>query len=136
MGFLAKTRARQLKEAVLRPSKRERTAPISVMAIYSCNHKAIGRSTQKPFTAAAHINYITRTSATTEIMAGGMPADRHEAVRWIKDQELADRKNARVCDKIMVALPLELTHEQRRELVKDFYERERQHRERARALGA
>lgn len=90
------------------------------MAIYSCNHKAIGRSTQKPFTAAAHINYITRTSATTEIMAGGMPTDRHKAVRWIKDQELADRKNARVCDKIMVALPLELTPEQRRELVKDF----------------
>lgn len=90
------------------------------MAIYSCNHKAIGRSTQKPFTAAAHINYITRTSATTEIMANGMPTDRHKAVKWIKDQELADRKNARVCDKIMLALPLELTHEQRSALVKDY----------------
>lgn len=90
------------------------------MAIYSCNHKAIGRSTHKPFTAAAHVNYITRASATTEIMASSMPTDRHEAVKWIKAQELADRKNARVCDKIMVALPVELTPEQRRELVRDF----------------
>lgn len=90
------------------------------MAIYSCNHKAIGRSTHKPFTAAAHINYITRPSVLTEMMASHMPADRHEAVDWIRQQELEDRKNARVIDKLMIALPEELTPEQRSALVRDF----------------
>lgn len=90
------------------------------MAIYSCNHKAIGRSTHKPFTAAAHINYITRPSVLTEMMASHMPADRHEAVNWIKRQELEDRKNARVIDKLMIALPEELTPQQRSALIRDF----------------
>ena len=31
---------------------------------------------------------------------------------WLDEQEQGDRKNARVIDKVVVALPIELTHEQ------------------------
>jgi len=62
------------------------------LAIYSLDHDFVGRSKQKqPFTAAAHINYITRTSATTEILAEHMPLDRHQAKRWMHDQEVNER---------------------------------------------
>lgn len=55
-------------------------------------------------------------------LAARMPLDRHQARSWFDGQEQTDRKNGRVCDKRMLALPLELTAEQRAELVKDFAE--------------
>ena len=39
------------------------------MAIYSLNHKPIGRSTHQPGTASAHIQYITRYRAASEVVA-------------------------------------------------------------------
>ncbi len=39
---------------------------------------------------------------------------------WLDGQERADRKNARVIDKLEVALPIDLTPEQRTDLVCDF----------------
>ena len=93
------------------------------MAIYSLNHKAIGKSTQdKPYTAAAHIRYITRANACREVLGEHMPTDAHKAQRWFREEEKADRKNARMCDKVMVALPRELNGEQRHALVKEFAE--------------
>ena len=94
-----------------------------IMAIYSLNHKAIGKTTQdKPFTAAAHIRYITRSSACREVLGENMPIDPHKAQRWYRDEEKSDRKNARMCDKVMIALPKELNGVQRHDLVKEFAE--------------
>lgn len=94
------------------------------MAIYSLNHKAIGKATQdKPFTAAAHIRYISRDSACREILGDRMPIEPIKAQRWLRAEEKADRKNARICDKLMIALPRELTPDQRSQLVQDFAER-------------
>ena len=90
------------------------------MAIYSLSHSTVGRSTHKKNTAAAHINYITRSSVLTEIIANDMPDNRHKAVRWMNAQEYADRKNARVIDKIMIALPVELTDKQHKTLILDY----------------
>jgi hypothetical protein len=90
------------------------------MAIYSLHHGAIGRSTHKSGTAGANIRYITRPEAASAVMAHAMPADRHQARYWLDRQEKADRKNARVCDKLMVALPRELHPLQRHKLVRDF----------------
>lgn len=91
------------------------------MAIYSLNHKCIGKSTQdKAFTAVAHIRYITRDSACRIVLGDKMPTDPKEAQKWFKSEEKSSRKNARVCDKVMIALPLELNAKQRVELVKDF----------------
>lgn len=90
------------------------------MAIYSCNLKSIGRSTHAPGTAGAHIRYISRPEAEPTLLAQHMPLDHHEARNWIDGAERAMRKNGRVVDKIRIALPRELTEEQRAELVSAF----------------
>jgi len=91
------------------------------MAIYSLNHKTIGKATQDaPFTASAHIRYISRSGACREIVGERMPVDPKKAQNWFNSEEKADRKNARICDKVMIALPRELDAEQRLHLVKDF----------------
>ena len=80
------------------------------MAIYSLNHSSIGRSTHAAGTAGAHIGYITRSSACLDVLAERMPSARAgerggEARAWLDAQEAADRKNARVIDKVMLASP-------------------------------
>lgn len=92
------------------------------MAIYSLNLKSIGRSTHASGTAGAHLHYIAREGAEPELVAEHMPTDPTAARTWMDGQERADRKNARVIDKVRIALPRELTPEQRMELVKDFAE--------------
>jgi hypothetical protein len=92
------------------------------MAIYSLNHRTVGRSTHAPRTAGCHVRYITRPQAATCILGARMPLDPAKARAWMDTQEGRDRINARVIDKIMVALPIELSHAQRIELVRDFAE--------------
>ena len=97
------------------------------MAIYSLNHSSIGRTTHAAGTAGAHVGYITRSSACREVLAERMPSAEAgqrggEARTWLDAQEAADRKNARVIDKVMLALPCELTAEQQSALVRSFAE--------------
>lgn len=93
------------------------------MAIYSLRHSPVGKTTQKqPFTAAAHISYITRPKALSALDGERMPVDRKKARAWFKEVEVADRKNARVADKIMLALPRELSSAERVALVRSFAE--------------
>lgn len=93
------------------------------MAIYSLRLTPIGKTTQrKPFTAAAHVRYITRKEAMTLSMAERMPEAGPRAIRWLKAQEKADRKNARVADKMIIALPRELTADQQAKLIHSFAE--------------
>ena len=49
-----------------------------------------------------------------------MPVDPRAARTWLDQQEREDRKNARIIDKITLALPRELSRRQRRELVERF----------------
>ncbi len=93
------------------------------MAIYSLRLTPIGKTTQqRPFTAAAHVRYITRKDAMTLSMAERMPETGARAMRWLKAEEKADRKNARVSDKMIMALPRELSADQQAKLVYDFAE--------------
>jgi len=93
------------------------------MAIYSLSHKSIGKSTQADrYTASAHILYITRTRALHHIEAERMPQNGEHAADWMRHQEDHDRANARVVDKVMLALPRELSPSQRVALVRDFAE--------------
>lgn len=93
------------------------------MAIYSVNHRPIGKSTQSaPYTAAAHIAYITRSSALNELVSARMPESSDQAGTWLRAEEDRDRANARVVDKVMLALPRELSPEQRVQLVRAFAE--------------
>lgn len=90
------------------------------MAIYSLNLKSIGRTTHAPGTAGAHLLYIARDGAEPELVSEHMPLDPNDARAWMNRAEMADRKNARVIDKVRLALPRELTPEQRMALVQDF----------------
>lgn len=51
-----------------------------------------------------------------------MPLDREKLFAWLDAQEAGDRKNAWVIDKVMVALPIELSHAERAELVTSYAE--------------
>lgn len=90
------------------------------MAIYSCNLKSIGRTTHREGTAGAHIRYIARPEAEPVVLAARMPNDADQARNWMDRAERASRKNARLLDKIRIALPRELNETQRVELVRDF----------------
>jgi hypothetical protein len=92
------------------------------LAIYSLNHSTVGRKTHAPRTAGYHVRYITREAAATKVLGERMPTDPFAARAWMDEQEQHDRVNARVIDKLIVALPLELTHDQRAELVHAFAE--------------
>lgn len=94
------------------------------MAIYSLRLMPIGKMTQRQaFTAGAHIRYIMRRGAVSHHMAARMPDTSREAIRWLRAEERGDRKNARIADKLVLALPRELTPQQRVDLVRDFAER-------------
>ena len=93
------------------------------MAIYSLRLTPIGKTTQaRPYTAAAHIRYIARKGAVSQVLAERMPEDKGRAQRWLRSAEKADRKNARVADKLVIALPKELTADQNAALVRAFAE--------------
>lgn len=97
------------------------------MAIYSLRHSKIGRNTHAAGTAGAHLTYITRSKACRFVLGEHMPVPRpgkvEDAKAWMNQQESADRKNARVVDKFMLALPLELDSEQRMAVIQRFAER-------------
>ena len=93
------------------------------MAIYSLHLRSIGKTTHAARTAGAHIRYITRPTAHADLLAGRMPGERNAARRWLDREERRDRQNARVIDKLTVALPRELDALQRRGLVTAFAER-------------
>lgn len=91
-----------------------------IMAIYSCNHKSVGRKTHRAGTASAHVRYIARSGANPVLLSSHIPANSNEASTWLYREEQKDRKNARVIDKIMVAIPRELNQAQRQKLINDY----------------
>jgi uncharacterized protein YoaH (UPF0181 family) len=93
------------------------------MAIFSLNHSFIGRTTDPKGSASLFVRYMARSEACTEMAGQRLPLDRGELMRWLDWQEGRDRRNARVIDKVVVALPIELTHEENVELVERFGER-------------
>ena len=92
------------------------------MALFSLHHSTVGRTTHKAGTAGAHVRYIFRPGAQADRVVNRMPDDPAQARKWMDRRERTLRKNARVIDKIMVALPRELHPLQRRKLVRNFCE--------------
>lgn len=90
------------------------------MAIYSLNLSSIGKMTHRAGTAAAHIRYIARKDALPVILTQHMPQSAKDAARFFLDHERNSRKNARVGDKLRLALPIEHSPAQRAQLVQDF----------------
>ncbi|MGO9475870.1 MAG: MobA/MobL family protein [Rhodomicrobium sp.] len=85
-------------------------------------HTSIGAKTHKARTATAHLSYIMRSEAMTEFQAQNMPGgERGTRVFFDRLWEKAGMPdNARIADKLMIALPVELNREQRYELVRSF----------------
>lgn len=93
------------------------------MAIFHLNHTTIGRSTHAPGTARGHGRYVLRESACSKIVGhvpDGVLLERQSLLTWLSECEQRDRINARVIDKITVALPIELDSDERVELVRQF----------------
>ena len=86
------------------------------------NHTKIGAKTQKARTATAHVSYIMRSEAMTKFQCENMP-DGGRGTRVFFDrlwEKAGMPENARICDKLMIALPLELSQEQRYDVVRSF----------------
>ncbi|WP_375414134.1 MobA/MobL family protein [uncultured Bradyrhizobium sp.] len=114
---------REVAEAVFYSPKVAEMAGWYGMAIYSLNHKFIGRSVDAPGAAGGFARYITGQDRCTETLGRRMPIYQTELIAWLSAEEKADRRNARVIDQIVVALPKELSHEQNMELLEAFGER-------------
>ena len=106
------------------------------MAIYSFNHDSFGKTTNRAGaagdnaaynarenetrldhsrqdgTAAGNAAYNAREEATYAVRSHVIPADPKEAEAWFREQERGERKNARMSDRFIGALPRELTPEQ------------------------
>jgi hypothetical protein len=107
----------------LLPQTRAAYAARMPVAIFSLHHSIIGKATQRrPNTAAAHVRYITRPSACSRSFGARLPTAPGQLTVWMNAQEAADRKNGRVCDKLMLALPRELDADQRAALITAFAE--------------
>jgi hypothetical protein len=89
------------------------------MAIFSLHHSFIGRTTHPAGAASAYARYTTRNEACTVILGERIPLDRG-VYAWLDKEEQDDRKNARVVDRVTVALPRELSRDQNIELLQEF----------------
>ena len=98
------------------------------MAIYSLHVGRVGKTTHRAGTAAAHARYILRKNAVSAVLCDHMPIGRTRVHSWLNELEKADRKNARVIEKIMAALPKELHPLQRQKLVREYCTRITQNR--------
>ena len=90
------------------------------VAIFSLNHKPISKSKHPAGRTGSHVRYISRSGASPVILTNGISKDWREAKAWFDDQEQTDRKNARIADRVMVALPRELNHIERAKLIQDY----------------
>lgn len=85
-------------------------------------HRSIGRRGDAKGTAAAHVHYITRPTACTHFEAENMPIVRRDAMAYFDRlaEQPAERVNARICDKLIMAPPNDLAAFERHEVVRSF----------------
>ena len=80
------------------------------MAIFHLDHRPIGKATHRAGYAAAHVRYILRGRAATQVLGDlpGAKLTRTDAARWLSEREQKMRANGRVADRVVLALPLEI----------------------------
>ncbi len=100
---------------------RSQWCSIEVMAIALLIHTPIGKSTQQePFTAMAAARYIMRLRAAQHVFSEWMPIQYHKVQRWLKEHETNLRKNGRVCDKFIIAIPREFNPKEAEAVLRRF----------------
>ncbi len=115
------------------------------MAIYSFNHDSFGKTTNRAGAAgdnagynarenetrldkgndnssdaASNAAYNAREEVTYAVRSHVIPPNPKEAEAWFRNQEQGERKNARMSDRFIGALPRELTPEQCIQAVESF----------------
>ncbi len=77
------------------------------VAIFHLDHRAIGKATHRAGFAAAHVKYILRDRAATQVLGDlpGAALTRNDAARWLTEREQKVRANGRVADRLVLALP-------------------------------
>lgn len=85
-------------------------------------HAPIGKSTHTKRFSYKHMVYITREEACAKTLASNMPNDPDLARLYFQHQAFKDgvADNARVADTLIIALPIELTKEQRYEAIEAY----------------
>lgn len=88
-------------------------------------HRPIGKTTHKKGYSYQHVNYITRDEACSKVIGENMPLDRDGARPFFQGEASKDGvpENARIADTLIIALPIEMTREQRHEAVASFMEK-------------
>ncbi len=98
------------------------------MAIYHLNISHVSKGSQaKAFTSVAHVAYQMREDRYErddvlhkEAMLNGQPVNGQEYRQWLKDYEINSRSNARIIDKMTVALPKEFEASHQIEVTRKF----------------
>ncbi|MBZ9975462.1 MobA/MobL family protein [Mesorhizobium sp. BR-1-1-10] len=73
-------------------------------------HSNIGKAKQaEPYTAAAHVRYITRKNAASLIYSERMPRQYHAVQRFLNHHEDTVRKNGRVIEKFIISVPHDIS---------------------------
>ena len=92
--------------------------------LYSCNHRSIGKSTQKSsYTACAHVDYITREQDNLIILSHEIDPNKNAAKSYLRQREDAIRSNGRVLDKVMFALPRKLNPKLRAQAAQEIMDK-------------
>jgi hypothetical protein len=94
------------------------------VAIAYLKHTPMGKTTQaQPYTTAAHARYIMRKGAATRIFSERMPRQYHAVQRYLHAREDSIRKNGRVADKFIIAIPREFNQEQAEDILRRWGEK-------------
>jgi len=98
---------------------------MSVRPLPHFAHSPIGKTTHAKGAAYDHVNYILREAACSKALGQNMPTDKKGARPYFEVEAYKDgvAKNARVADTLIIALPLELSAEQRHEAIHSFMEK-------------
>ncbi|MFG1413989.1 MobA/MobL family protein [Xanthobacter sp. VTT E-85241] len=90
-------------------------------AYFRLEHSAVNRASKGDGYLSAHANYAANTNKCTRVIHINGHTNRHAIQRLIADHEQSvTRKNARLADKILLSLPVELSEAHRHQAVQRF----------------
>jgi MobA/MobL family len=97
--------------------------PMETRPLLTCHHSAIGTKKHKARTATEHMAYILRSAALTKFVSEHLPEQGQGTTSYFDNlakEAIEAGRDVRICDKIILALPKELSFEQQLELVQSF----------------
>lgn len=123
----------------LKPKGRESAYHETIMGYFRLDHASFGKTKNKSGAAGKNIVYNQRSAATeltshaeniiaynardevtSAVRSHIIPTDDREAKKWFLEQERADRKNARMLDRMIMAFPRSFSLEQCIKTAEDF----------------